>query len=89
MTGGNVTDKITPEIYEEMNREFEEEGTMVRIAPTTQESIDKWLSWKCPDMHERTVEPVDMVAELWAKHNEREIEINFGSEYESDINYKA
>ena len=62
--------EITPEIYEEMNREFEEDGTMVRIVPTTQESIDKWLEWKCPDMHERTIEPVDMVAEMWKKHND-------------------
>ena len=66
-----MTKKITPEIYEEMNREFEEEGTMVRNAPMTQESIDKWLAWKCPDMHERTVEPVDQVAEMWKKHNEQ------------------
>jgi len=57
--------EITPEIYEEMNREFEEEGTMVRIEVPTQEGIDKWLSWKCPDMHERTVEPIDMVQQLW------------------------
>ena len=27
MTGGNVTEKITPETYEKMNKEFEEEGT--------------------------------------------------------------
>ena len=31
MTGGNVTEKITPETYEEMNREFEEEGLAFRI----------------------------------------------------------
>ena len=63
--------KITPETYEEMNEEFVEEGTMVRIAPMTQEQIDKWLAWKCPDMHERTTEPVDMVAEIWAEHRKR------------------
>ena len=60
--------KITPEIYEEMNKEFIEEGTPLRLTPTTKESIEKWLAWKCPDMHERTVEPVDMVAQLWDEH---------------------
>ena len=64
--------EITPEIYEEMNKEFIEEGTPLRLPPTTQESIDKWLQWKCPDMHERTTEPADMVAELWRKHREEQ-----------------
>ena len=59
---------ITPETYDEMNKEFIEEDTMVRIKPMTQEQIDKWLAWKCPDMHERSVPPRDMVAELWEKH---------------------
>ena len=27
MIGGNVTEKITPETYEEMNREFEKKGS--------------------------------------------------------------
>ena len=62
--------KITPEIFEEMNRELEEEGTMVRFKVPTQESIDKWLVWKCPNMHERTIEPVDMVAEMLRKHDQ-------------------
>ena len=65
--------KITPEIYEEMNKEFIEEGTPLRLTPTTQESIEKWLAWKCPDMHERTVEPVDMVAQLWAEHRKSNV----------------
>ena len=61
---------ITPEIYEEMNKEFIKEGTPLRLTPTTQESIDKWLTWKCPNMHERTIEPEDMVAELWRQHDQ-------------------
>ena len=65
--------EITPEIYEEMNKEFIEEGTMVRIEPLTQKQIDDWLAWKCPDMHERTVEPVDMVAEMWARHKRNHV----------------
>ncbi len=42
MTGGNVTEKITPETYEKMNEEFEEEGLAFRIIVPTQEEIDKW-----------------------------------------------
>ena len=41
-TGGNVTEKITPETYEKMNEEFEEEGLAFRIIVPTQEEIDKW-----------------------------------------------
>ena len=43
MIGGNVTEKITPETYEKMNREFEEEGLAFRINVPTQEQIDKWI----------------------------------------------
>ena len=43
MIGGNVTEKITPETYEKMNREFEEEGLAFRINVPTQEQIDKWM----------------------------------------------
>ena len=69
MTGGNVTefDKITPQTYIDMNKEFEEEGTMVRLTIPTQEQIDKWKEWKDPNMHKRTVEPKDMVQEMWDK----------------------
>ena len=58
-------DKITPETYEEMNREFVEEGTMVRIEVPTQEAIDKWKNWIVPDMHERTTPTPDMVQDMW------------------------
>jgi len=61
--------KITPQTYIDMNKEFEEEGTAVRIVVPTQEAIDKWLNHK-EDIHKRTTEPVDMVAELWKKHRE-------------------
>tara|TARA_R100000027_G_scaffold47640_1_gene36450 strand:- start:894 stop:1091 length:198 start_codon:yes stop_codon:yes gene_type:complete len=48
MTGDNVTefDKITPETYEKMNEEFEEEGLAFRISVPTQEQIDDWRD-KC------------------------------------------
>ena len=42
MTGGNVTEKITPETYEKMNKEFEEEGLAFTIEVPTQEEIDEW-----------------------------------------------
>ena len=44
MTGDNVTefDKITPETYEKMNEEFEEEGLAFSIKVPTQEQIDEW-----------------------------------------------
>ena len=41
-TGGNVTEKITPETYEKMNKEFEEEGLPFRINIPTQDEIDEW-----------------------------------------------
>ena len=42
--GDNVTeyDRITPETYEKMNEEFEEEGLAFRIIVPTQEKIDDW-----------------------------------------------
>ena len=46
MIGGNVTEKITPETYEKMNEEFEEEGTPFRIIVPTQEKIDEWQQRK-------------------------------------------
>ena len=42
MIGDNVTEKITPETYEKMNEEFEEEGLAFRIIVPTQEQIDDW-----------------------------------------------
>ena len=35
-------EKITPETYEKMNEEFEEEGLAFSIIVPTQEQIDKW-----------------------------------------------
>ena len=44
MIGDNVTEfeKITPETYEKMNEEFEEEGLAFQIIVPTQEQIDEW-----------------------------------------------
>ena len=44
MIGDNVTEfeKITPETYEKMNKEFEEEGLAFSIIVPTQKQIDDW-----------------------------------------------
>ena len=42
-----MTEKITPETYEKMNEEFEEEGLAFRIIVPTQEEIDKWRQRDC------------------------------------------
>jgi hypothetical protein len=43
MTGGNVTEKITPETYKKMNEEFIEDGLAFSIIVPTQEQIDNWI----------------------------------------------
>lgn len=63
---------ITPQTYIDMNKEFEEDDIPFRIAIPTQEVIDKWQSQPVPPY--QTPEPVDMVAEMWAKHNRIEEE---------------
>ena len=35
-------EEITPETYEKMNAEFEEEGLAFRIIVPTQKQIDEW-----------------------------------------------
>ena len=40
--GSWKVNKITPETYEKMNEEFEEEGLAFRIIVPTQEQIDEW-----------------------------------------------
>ena len=44
MIGDSVTEfeKITPETYEKMNKEFEEEGLAFSIIVPTQKQIDDW-----------------------------------------------
>tara|TARA_R100000908_G_C3735672_1_gene133679 strand:- start:577 stop:783 length:207 start_codon:yes stop_codon:yes gene_type:complete len=58
-------EKITPQTYIDMNEEFIREGTMVRIEVPTQEQINSRKDRIDPDMHKRTVEPKDMVQEMW------------------------
>jgi len=65
--------KITPQTYIDMNEEFERNGDRVRVEVPTQEAINKWLNYK-EDIHSRTVEPVDMVAQMWEQHRKKEKE---------------
>jgi len=55
--------KITPETYEEMNKEFEEEGIAFRIDVPTQEAIDEWQSR--PPVHFDPPPQIDMVQQMW------------------------
>ena len=41
--------EITPQTYIDMNKEFEEEGTPIRIIVPTQEQIDNPTGVKIPD----------------------------------------
>ena len=72
MIGGNVTKKITPETYEKMNEEFEEEGMAFRIVVPTQEAIDKWQEESKGHYIDHDYEPVDLVAKMWEEHNKTE-----------------
>jgi len=65
--------KITPQTYIDMNEEFERNGDRVRVEVPTQEAINKWLNYE-EDIHSRTVEPVDMVAQMWEQHRKKEKE---------------
>ena len=62
----NEFDKITPQTYIDMNKEFVEEGTMLRIVVPTQEQINSWKN-KTEDIHKINPKPVDMVAQMWEK----------------------
>lgn len=64
--------KITPQTYIDMNKEFEEEGTMFRIQDTTQEQIDEWQN--ATPIPQPVRHTVDMVADMWAEHNRIEEE---------------
>ena len=70
MIGGNVTEiKITPETYEKMNKEFEEDDIAFRIVIPTQEEIDKWTEDSKNAPHPEVTKGVDMVAEMWEDYN--------------------
>ena len=66
---------LTPQTYIDMNKEFVEEGYPFEIAIPTQEAIDKWLDQ--PSVHHDPPPPVDLVAEMWKKHREEEIDKTF------------
>ncbi len=59
--------KITPQTYIDMNKELEEDGTMLRITVPTQEQIDKWQEESKNAPYIETPPQRDMVAEMWEK----------------------
>ena len=63
-------EKITPETYEKMNKEFEEEGLAFILEVPTQEQIDKWQS--DPKPHFEPPPGRDLVAEMWEEHNKKQ-----------------
>ena len=60
-----MTKKITPETYEKMNEEFEEEGMAFRIVVPTQEAIDKWQEESKGYYIDYDHEPVNLIAKMW------------------------
>jgi len=64
--------KITPQTYIDMNKEFIEDDIPFRIEIPTQEAIDKWQN--ATPIPQPVRHTVDMVAEIWAKHNRIEEE---------------
>ncbi len=76
MIGGNVTEKITPQTYIDMNEEFVEENIAFRIAVPTQEAIDKWKKESEGHYINYDSESVDLVAQMWEEHNKKEKEKN-------------
>lgn len=59
--------KITPQTYIDMNKELEEDNTMLRISVPTQEQIDKWQEESKNTLYIEMPPQVDMVAEMWEK----------------------
>jgi hypothetical protein len=67
-----MSEKITPQTYIDMNKEFVEDDIPFRISIPTQEAIDEWKSK--PPEHYKTPPAVDMVAEMWAEQHRIEEE---------------
>tara|TARA_E500000178_G_C16434453_1_gene493051 strand:+ start:263 stop:484 length:222 start_codon:yes stop_codon:yes gene_type:complete len=65
-----VIEKITPETYEKMNKEFEEDDINFRINVPTQEQIDKWQSEPKPYFEPPPAR--DLVAEMLEEHNKKQ-----------------
>lgn len=59
--------KITPQTYIDMNKEFEEEGTPIRIVVPTQEEIDDWQERSKGYYCEQPTHHRDLVKEMWDK----------------------
>jgi len=62
-----MTEKITPETYEKMNEEFEEDGIPFRIGVPTQEAIDKWQEDSRNFPYIEAPPSKDLIQEMWDK----------------------
>ena len=62
----NEFDKITPQTYIDMNKEFEEDDIAFRITVPTQEQIDAWKKQAPPPFSQPPMR--DLVAEQWKEH---------------------
>ena len=67
-----MTEKITPQTYIDMNKEFIEDDIAFRINVPTQEQIDKWQSEPKPYFEPPPAR--DLVAEIWEEHNKKKEE---------------
>jgi len=59
---------VTPETYDEMNRDYEDKGENFRVTVPDQKTIDKWQDESgtyinVPD------EPPDLIAQHWEEYN--------------------
>jgi hypothetical protein len=59
--------KPTPETYEDINKELADDDIPFEFVIPTQEKIDKW--WEAPAPPHASPPQIDMVAEMWEKHN--------------------
>lgn len=75
--------RITPDTYREMNEEFIREGTPFTLTIPTQEQIDD-----CIERSKHCYPKVVHKHMTYDDCQESEIELHFGSLYESEIEYE-
>ena len=71
--------KVTPDTYTDMNKEFIEEDIPFRLTIPTQQEIDECIT-KSKGYYPQVVHQ--------PQYTDSEIELHFGSEYESGIDYE-
>ena len=74
--------RVTPDTYKAMNHEFIEESTPFRLTIPTQQEIDDCIE-RSKYCHPKVVHK----HMTYDDNQESEIELHFGSQYESEIEY--